>query len=161
MSVNDSRPHIFVLPEDKANRDVANGFLLQIDTRQVQVLPSAGGWMRVLEKFENEYINTMSGNSHRHIVLLIDFDGKKDRRDEVQKVIPDSLSDRVFIIGALTEPEKIRKAGLGSFEEIGQKLADDCRDQTTTAWDHELLEHNAEEVKRMMTTLRPILFPPD
>ena len=115
--------------------------------------------MRVLEKFENEYINTMSGNLHRNVVLLIDFDGKKDRRDEVQKIIPDSISDRVFLIGALTKPEDIRKSGLGTFEEIGRKLADDCRGNTTVAWNHELLKHNAEELTRMMTTLRPILFP--
>ena len=40
MSVNKERPHVYVLPEDDANRQLAKGFQLQVDQneRQMQVL---------------------------------------------------------------------------------------------------------------------------
>ena len=42
MSVNRYRPHIMILPEDDANRQLANGFVSHafIAPRSVQVLPS-------------------------------------------------------------------------------------------------------------------------
>ena len=45
MSVNNHRPHVLVLPEDEANEELVNGFLLDpsIKLRNIQVLPSAGG----------------------------------------------------------------------------------------------------------------------
>ncbi len=42
MSVNRALPHVLVLPEDDANRQIANGFLLALDSsvqRRIQVLP--------------------------------------------------------------------------------------------------------------------------
>lgn len=48
MSINAYKPHLLVLPEDDANREMANGFLL--DSRvlmcNMSVLPPAGGWRR-------------------------------------------------------------------------------------------------------------------
>lgn len=39
-------PHVLVLPEDDANRQLANGFLLDgfLSGRQMLVLEVAGGW---------------------------------------------------------------------------------------------------------------------
>lgn len=53
MSVNKYRPHVFVLPEDDANRQIAIGFSLDegLDARSIQVLPSVGGWTRVRDEF--------------------------------------------------------------------------------------------------------------
>lgn len=59
MSPNRHRPHVLVLPEDDANRELANGFHLQIDLtrqRQMQVLPVAGGWNEVLKRFKSEHV---------------------------------------------------------------------------------------------------------
>lgn len=45
MGANKSRPHILVLPEDRANLQIANGFHLEVPRerqRQMQVLPPAG-----------------------------------------------------------------------------------------------------------------------
>ena len=44
MSVNVYKPHVLVLPEDDANREIANGFLLapSLKLRNIQVLPCAG-----------------------------------------------------------------------------------------------------------------------
>ena len=45
MSVNKYRPHVYVLSEDDANRQIANGFLLHPDllARNIQALPEVGG----------------------------------------------------------------------------------------------------------------------
>jgi len=45
MSVNKYAPHIVLLPEDDANRQIANGFLLgsNLNSRSVQILRPARG----------------------------------------------------------------------------------------------------------------------
>jgi hypothetical protein len=162
MSVNKQRPHVLVLPEDKANRQIANGFWLQIDPsrqRQMQVLGVAGGWNEVLNLFSSVHVVEMDRCSTRFMVLLIDFDGHNERLQQAQDCIPGHLTERVFILGALTEPEAL-KPHLGSFEEIGTRLAADCRGEADVTWDHPLLQHNTEELARLREHVRPILFPP-
>ncbi|MGP8244552.1 MAG: hypothetical protein ACLQVN_08540 [Bryobacteraceae bacterium] len=160
MSVNRKRPHVFVLPEDDANRQLANGFHLDphILTRQFQVLKQAGGWMNVLEEFLSTHVAAMDRNPYRHMILLIDLDGKEQRLQEAKARIPGHLAQRVFILGALSEPEALR-ADLGSYETIGLALARDCREDTDTTWGHRLLRHNAAELHRLRATVRQILFP--
>jgi hypothetical protein len=43
--MNKYKSHILILPEDDANREIANGFNLNenLDDRSIQILPSAGG----------------------------------------------------------------------------------------------------------------------
>ena len=57
MSINAYKPHLLVLPEDDANREMANGFLL--DSRvlmcNMQVLPPAGGWKKALDSLQNKH----------------------------------------------------------------------------------------------------------
>jgi hypothetical protein len=95
----------------------------------------------------------------RLMVLLIDFDGDKSRLDKAKAGIPNDLAERVFLLGALTKPEALRRAGLGSYEEIGLAMAEDCREGTETVWGHDLLRHNAAELERLNRSVRPILFP--
>lgn len=161
MSVNKYRPHVLVLPEDDANRQLANGFLLHLPlhARQVQVLPEAGGWEKVRDDFEDVHRQEMDRRPERHMVLLIDFDKNPARRADVQSTIPSSLENRVFILGVWSDPEKLRASGVGSFETVGEKLADECRDGSSALWSHDLLKHNAEELERMGPILGPILFP--
>ena len=60
MGVNRSLPHVFVLPEDDANRQMANGFHQQVmQERQMQVLQPAGGWAKVLNLFESEHVTVL------------------------------------------------------------------------------------------------------
>jgi hypothetical protein len=94
----------------------------------------------------------------RFIVLLIDFDGREDRLQDAKTRIPERLSDRVFILGAFSEPEAL-KANLGYYETIGLAMARDCREATNTTWGHDLLRHNATELDRLREHVRPILFP--
>ncbi len=63
------------------------------------------------------------------------------------------------MIGAWSNPEALKKAGLGTFEQIGRKLAEDCRTGSNNTWGHELHKHNAEELDRMTSRLKPVFFP--
>ena len=91
------------------------------------------------------------------MVLLIDFDARGDRLNQVKNVIPDHLADRVFVLGVWTKPEDLRRV-LGSYETIGQAMARDCREDTQATWGHGLLQHNAGEIGRLRERVRPILF---
>lgn len=160
MSVNRHRPHVLLLPEDDANQQIAIEFLLGVESRQqARVLAPAGGWGKVLQEFESIHAVEMQKFRERYLVLLIDSDDDVHRIGNSMARIPASLADRVFVIGALSEPEKLRKAGLGSYGKIGSDLAEDCRENTDTVWGHELLQHNASEVARLRQHVRPILFP--
>jgi hypothetical protein len=164
MSVNKQQPHVFVLPEDDANSQLANGFHLQVPwdrQRQMQVLRMAGGWTQVLERFKSDHVVGMVRYPRRFMVLLIDFDGRQERLTKAKAVIPEHLTERVFILGALTKPEALRQANLGSYEDIGLAMAKDCREGTDTTWGHELLRQNASELDRLREHVRPILYPPD
>ena len=158
MSVNQYEPHVFVLPEDDANRQLADGFRLEVDRfQQMRVLRVAGGWRRVLELFKSQHIAEMNRNPKRFMVLLIDFDNQPGRLDLAKAEIPRGLADRVFVLGALTEPEDL-KPTLGSYEMIGKALANECREDTYTTWSDGLLRHNAMELTRLREHVRPILF---
>jgi hypothetical protein len=151
-----------VLPEDDANRQLAKGFHLQVPwnrQRQMQVLPVAGGRNKVLNVFKLELAMGMENCRDRFMVLLIDFDGDVERLTKIKAEIPARLTDRVFILGALTTPEALRQAKLGFFEDIGRALGEDCREETDSVWGHELLKHNAGELDRLRSSVRPILFP--
>ena len=161
MSVNKYLPHVLVLPEDDANRQLVNGFILDrtLSTRKIQVLEVAGGWNEVVTRFLNDHVARMEIWADRFMVLLIDFDGETERLQRVRARIPGHLTERVFILGTLTEPEALRQCRLGSYEEIGLAMARDCRDGTNTIWGHDLLRHNESELVRLRERVRPILFP--
>jgi hypothetical protein len=157
--INRYRPHVLVLPEDDANRQLANGFLLHPSlSTQIQVLEEAGGWTKVLDSFRSDHVRLMISYPDRIMILLIDFDCQEDRLDRARAVIPDDLKDRVFVLGVWSEPEAL-KASLGrNNEETGLAMARDCREDTTTTWGHDLLKHNADEIERLRHSVRTILF---
>lgn len=149
-----------VLPEDDADRHLANGFLLHPDVMacNVQILEEAGGWNAVVERFLKDHVSAMRRYPQRYMVLLLDFDGNEGRRKQVRAKIPDDLSSRVFILGVLHEPEDL-KGELGSYERIGSMLAQDCRDGTDKTWCHALLSHNKDELVVLRQSVLPVLFP--
>jgi hypothetical protein len=84
VSANKNRPHVLVLPEDDANRQLANGFRPELDwnrQRQIQIDPVAGGWRAVLERFISDHIPAMGKYANRLMILLIDFDRDDNRLD--------------------------------------------------------------------------------
>src|SRR5690606_29462498 len=136
--MNKYRPHLYVIPEDDADRQIANGFVLhaRVDSRRVQVVEPAGGWSRVLDIFEEEYLPLLQ-NLHTHVVLLIDFDKTPtERRASFNSVIPENLWDRVFVIGPRETPERLRQSLERTYEEIGRSLADDCDGGRLETWSH-------------------------
>jgi len=161
MRVNKYQPHLLVLPEDDANRQIANGFILNsnINEPAIQVLPIADGWGKVVDKFKENHISEMRKFSKRMIVLLIDFDENyEDRFSYVKKQIPDDLENRVFVLGVLSEPENLRSNLGNNFECIGENLAKDCSNNTNELWGHDLLKHNKTELDRMILSVKPFLF---
>jgi len=160
MTVNKFHPYVLVLPEDDANRQLAIGFLLDLLTiRQVQVLRPARGWTRVRDGFAEDHVDGMRLYGERYVVLLIDFDGNINRLHDVKTTIPPDLIDRVFVLGAWSEPEALRQDGLGSFETIGMNMARDCRNGTQVTWGHALLRHNEDELIRLRHAVCGLLFP--
>lgn len=102
MSVNAYQPHVLVLPEDDANRQMANGFVLHAHLKQhnIQILPPSGGWGKVLASFVSEHIAGLRKYPHRHLVLLIDFDDHVDaRREHFVAQFPTDVRERVFLLG--------------------------------------------------------------
>jgi hypothetical protein len=153
MSVNKYQPHVLILPEDDANRQIANGFILNsnINEPAIQVLPIANGWEKVVAE--------MRKLSKRTIVLLIDFDEQEDRLNYVMSQIPEDLHDRVFVLGVLSEPEDLkRNTGTGKLEKIGETLAKDCAEDTNELWGDPLLRHNKAELDRLILSVKPFLF---
>src|SRR4029077_4637803 len=123
-------PHVYVIPEDDADRQIADGFVLhpQVDDRRIQVVPPAGGGSKVLKTFQDEYIPRLRKYQHTHVVMLIDFDDQVEKRKaDFEQEIPAEFRTRVFVIGSKRTPETLkRETKLKSFEEIGKSLADDC-----------------------------------
>ena len=160
MSVNKYLPNVYVLPEDDANRQLAIGFQLGdlSDFRQMQVLDVAGGWQKVVQCFKEEHIQGMDRHTKRFMVLLIDFDEQENRLKNVKAEIPEHLKERVFVLGAWSEPEKLRPDLGSNYEQIGEAMAKDCRDKTETTWSHDLLRRNTGELERLRQYVHPILF---
>jgi hypothetical protein len=160
MSINKYRPHIFVIPEDDANRQLINGFLLHdaVADRAVDVRAPAGGWSKVLLVFEEEYVPLLYGSPHTHVMMLVDFDGIEDRRNAFDKKIPDELRTRVFVLGSKDEPETLKREFGMSFERIGVSLAQECVEGEFRLWRHAHLIDNEAELRRMIDVVKPILF---
>lgn len=159
MSVNRFQPHVLVLPEDDANRQLATGFVLEVQhDRRIQILPEAGGWSNVCETFVAEHVKGLRQYPRRFLILLLDFDDQSDRPAKVKEKVPEDLRDRVFLLGVKSEPEALRRAGLGKFEDIGRRLGKECRDGVRDVWAHELLQQNSTEIDRLEQEVRGFLF---
>jgi len=159
--MNKYKPHIFVLPEDDANSQIANGFVLDpnLNARAIQILLPAGGWAKVVDEFRDVHVREMQKNLKRMIVLLIDFDHElQSRLTYVRDNIPNTLVDRVFVLGVLSEPEDLKGCTGLNLEVIGEALSKDCVDNTQTVWSHDLLRHNETELQRMISSVKPFLF---
>jgi hypothetical protein len=161
--MNRYAPHVYVIPEDDCDRQLADGFVLhdQVNVARIQVMPPAGGWQAVLMTFRGEYIRRLREDVQGHVVMLIDFDGHYiDRRAEFERAIPGDLKPRVFVIGAKLTPEHLKKELGRNFENIGTSLAEDCYAGIETIWSNEQLKHNDADRQRLVATVKPILFGP-
>ncbi len=158
--MNREKEHILVLPEDRANEEIANGFIQipNVNSKTIKIERPAGGWEKVLKKFEKEHIAVMRQYTKSRVVLLIDFDQREDRLSYVNSHIPDDLKERVFVLGVFSNPEILRNDVGKNFEGIGEALANNCSDNTNDLWEHELLKHNKIELDRLIYSVKPFLF---
>jgi hypothetical protein len=158
--LNKYKPHLLVLPEDDANRQLANGFVehLNINHRAIQILPEARGWENALDELEKNYSSRIQKYPDCIFVLMIDFDNSQSRLQYAKGRVPQGIEERVFILGVFSAPEKLRKALSLSFEKIGETLADECVNERQTLWTHQLLEHNQDELIRIAAVINSFLF---
>ena len=156
MTVNRYKPHLLIVPEDDANKDLALGFFRgawDIKARSFYVEDVAGGWGSARDRL-GSLCEKMKQDRFRHVLVLVDFDQSATRREEVLRDVPEECRDRVYVLGVWSEPEALQAAlGHASREKIGEALARECEDGTDAHWSHELLSHNAAEVAR----LRPLI----
>ena len=162
------RHELYIIPEDKANSQIVNGFLLEptLKSRFIHVVSYADGWKKVIKVFKENHIVDMKKHPNRYMILLIDFDEKYENRfKQIKSEIPKEISDRVFILGAKKDPENLKGKkykrnfqGVKSFEDLGQALSKDCANNTNEIWSHNLLLHNQEELLKAREILRPFLF---
>ena len=160
--MNKYREHIYIIPEDDADRQIVNGFVDHpaVNEQRVQVMPPAGGWLSVLETFEKEYVPKLRKSLPLgYVVLVVDFDGHEtERRSLFATHIPEEIRDHVFLVGAKSNPETLRNQLNQKLPNIGSLLAEECNQQTDINWSHPQLVHNASERKRLVDRIRPILF---
>ena len=158
--MNKHTPHLLVLAEDDANCDIVNGFVLDTHVRPrfIGMPEIAGGWSHVRNEFHDEYLPKMRLFRNRHMLLLVDCDGDPDRIETILDGIPADVRDRVFVLGSLITPEKLKSALRTTLEDIGGRLARDCAEGTDVTWSHEQLQHNESELKRLQAVVVPFLF---
>ena len=156
------RPHVLVLPEDDANRQMANGFVLHpgVNSRTIQILDTAGGWASVVEYVKKDgNINHLRKFEQCRVVLLLDYDNQfPGRFDSICEKIPGDLRDRVYVLGVLSEPEELKSDLKKPFEKIGNALASECCRDVQEVWQHPLLRHNHGELVRLIQDVTPFLF---
>lgn len=112
----------------------------------------------VRDSFTSAHNREMARYPQRMMLLLVDFDGQEERREQVLEKVDPGLHERVFVLGSLDEPEDLREE-LGSFEAIGGAIGQHCLGRSSQVWEHPLLAHNKPELVRLTQKVRPFLFP--
>jgi len=162
MSINKYESHLFVLPEDRANEQIVNGFITNMNVKSgvVKVLPPADGWINLVDEFVDDHATEIKKYPKRMMILLMDFDKDyPNRLKSVQDRISKDIKDRVFIVGVLSEPERLRTSVSKSFKDIGRTLSEDCYNKNYNGlWIHALLRHNTNELNRMISSVRHFIF---
>lgn len=160
MSANNFRPHLLVLPEDDANRQMLLGFRNHhaVNSRQMPVQNVARGWLNARDSILDEHIGLMRKYPERHVLLVVDFDDHPNRREEIMSQIPEDLLERFYVLGCSDEPERLTSSLGINFEAVGESLALDCVHNTNDTWSHSMLIHNASELERLRANVKSFLF---
>jgi len=77
VSCNNFADHLHVLPEDDANRQLANGFSQHVSVRlrSMQVLPVTRGCFKAWDRLIDDHVKHLRTYPHRRLLVLVDFDG--------------------------------------------------------------------------------------
>ncbi len=159
---NKYAPHLLILPEDDANKDIALGFRIHhtVNSNAVEILPVAGGWLKAVDIFLSDLAPTMVKLKYRYVAIIVDLDKQIIRYQEIKNKIPQHLQDRVFILSTFSEPERLKNSLNLTFEEIGKQVANDCFQGSDSLWQHGLLSHNLTEISALQIHVKPFLFAP-
>lgn len=153
MAANRNRPFLRVFTEDEPYRQMLNGFELALDrnARQLERPPVSGGWLKC-----RTHVAATLRNTFALVVVLVDFDEHLNR---VEQIFPDGLPDRTYVFGSFKEAENLRRELGLTYEQLGERVADECRDaRQESIWEHPLLRHNRAMLDRAMNELRPLFF---
>jgi len=160
LSVNKFKPHLLILPEDQAVKDVVVGAVESIRVKpaaNLSIEKLLGGWRKLKDRLP-ECEKYLGQYPEGRLLFIIDLDRDPKRPKEVQAWIQGEFADRIFLLSSFHEPEALQRELTGSLEMIGGTLVDDCPDDQSEAWAHSHLEHNKPELERFMASCRPILF---
>jgi hypothetical protein len=161
VSANKYTPHLIVIPEDQAVREIVNGFSTCLDAneRQFSVYDLARGWERGKEILLDLSKGYMREYPHSYAILIVDFDRNAHRGSEIKNQVPEGVRDRVFVVGVLNEPEDLKESTGMKFEELGRQIAGGCKDSSIDFWKgQELLAHNVDEIRRLSGAIRDLFF---
>ena len=166
MGANIYQPHLLILSEDDAYRDLANGFVghSAIAIKKIQVDQPAGGWLKLLNAFTQNHVRDMETYTHRHVLMLLDLDGNSNRyRDDILPKIPANIYNRFFVLSCKDEAENLKSdMGRGKWEQMGEQLAESCHNDAygrlNSPWLLPQLDHNRIELARLGSTVRPFIF---
>jgi hypothetical protein len=112
VGVNKYTKYVVILPEDDANRQIINGFLnvIGVNFRAIDVRSVAGGWKKALSVRIEPLLKELETNINMSLLVVIDFDCQfKNRQRIFRQKVGDHLIDRAFLLGAISEPEKLKK----------------------------------------------------
>ncbi|MBL8891673.1 MAG: hypothetical protein JNL67_16960 [Planctomycetaceae bacterium] len=89
---------------------------------------------------------------------MMDCDDETNRLHESLDKFPDELRARLFLIGALAEPEILKREVQKPFEDLGRQLAEECCTDNYQIWSNPQFVHCADQIQRLRSKLRPWLF---
>ena len=160
--MNKYRPHLYIVPEDDAERQLVVGFVGHhgVNDSAVQSVPPVGGWLKARDALLVEYVPKLKQSTDCHVLLAIDADGNgADRSRELVALVPAEVAQRVFVLSCAKDPEALRSAlGGRAYAAIGRELASQCDSGEGDLWEHQQLRHNGEELARLTAKVRPFLF---
>ncbi|MFN0134603.1 MAG: hypothetical protein ACKVS9_00625 [Phycisphaerae bacterium] len=159
--MNKYEPHVIVLPEDDATRQLATGFVdyPAVHAHRIRVVSPAGGWVKAVDLMCSSYMPHMRSYNSAHLVLVIDFDKDSDRyRTAIEPRVPAELRNRVFVFGPLTNVEVLKREARRKTEELGRDLASECERGESQQWSMPELQHNLPERDRALQCIRSIIF---
>lgn len=163
---NTRQPFLTIVPEDEAWASLVRGFLLAqgVNSDNIDMDRSFGGYWHVMERFEKELVPEMLRNANMHVLLLVDFDRKYERRlDQFNSLTPASIRNRAFLAGCQCEAEDFkRECGGGKWERLGQKMADFCLQNANATgidpWTQPQIAISASEISRLKMKAASFIF---
>lgn len=157
--MNKFKPHLFIVPEDDADRQIAVGFQMHLEAKgEMQIVDVARGWLKVVGVIKDEYVPLLKNNLNSHVLGIIDCDKDADRIAGQLENFPEDIRNRIFLLGVNENPQEFKRSAKMHFAEIGEKLADECYKDELDLWNHEMLSYSSSEALRAKDVLRELVF---